>query len=61
MLLSSLMIITAVLIMGVVSPDPSFVFVVRNITAHSRVHGLVITLGTSAGTATFSIMAMLGL
>ncbi|HBR0977324.1 TPA: LysE family transporter [Klebsiella variicola] len=61
MFLSSLMAIAAVLIMGVISPGPSFIFVARNAVARSRVHGLVTALGTGAGAAIFSIMAMLGL
>jgi threonine/homoserine/homoserine lactone efflux protein len=61
MFLSSLMAIAAVLIMGVISPGPSFIFVARNAVARSRLHGLVTALGTGAGAAIFSIMAMLGL
>ncbi|WP_369071273.1 LysE family translocator [Klebsiella quasipneumoniae] len=59
MFLSSLMALAAVLIMGVISPGPSFIFVARNAVARSRLHGLVTALGT--GAAIFSIMAMLGL
>ncbi len=36
MFLSSLMAIAAVLIMGVISPGPSFIFVARNAVARSR-------------------------
>ena len=61
MFLSSLMAIAAVLIMGVISPGPSFIFVARNAVARSRLHGMVTALGTGAGAAIFSIMAMLGL
>lgn len=60
MFLSSLMAIAAVLIMGVISPGPSFIFVARNAVARSRLHGMVTALGTGAGAAIFSIMAMLG-
>lgn len=41
MFLSSLMALAAVLIMGVISPGPSFIFVARNAVARSRLHGLV--------------------
>lgn len=45
MFLSSLMAIAAVLIMGVISPGPSFIFVARNAVARSRLHGMVTALG----------------
>lgn len=61
MLLSSLLAIAAVLIMGVMSPGPSFIYVARTAVVHSRAHGLVTALGTGAGAATFALMAMLGL
>lgn len=48
MFLSSLMAIAAVLIMGVISPGPSFIFVARNAVARSRLHGMVTALGTYA-------------
>jgi hypothetical protein len=38
MFLSSLMAIAAVLIMGVISPGPSFIYVARNAVARSRMH-----------------------
>ena len=41
MFLSSLMALAAVLIMGVISPGPSFIYVARNAVARSRTHGLV--------------------
>ena len=53
MFLSSLMAIAAVLIMGVISPGPSFIFVARNAVARSRVHGLGPPHGTGAGGARF--------
>lgn len=53
MFLSSLMALAAVLIMGVISPGPSFIFVARNAVARSRLHGLVTALGTGAGAAIF--------
>ena len=51
MFLSSLMAIAAVLIMGVISPGPSFIFVARNAVARSRLHGMVTALGTGTGAA----------
>lgn len=47
MFLSSLMALAAVLIMGVISPGPSFIYVARNAVARSRTHGLVTALGTA--------------
>ncbi|MDX7369629.1 LysE family translocator, partial [Klebsiella pneumoniae] len=58
MFLSSLMAIAAVLIMGVISPGPSFIVVARNAVARSRLPGMVTALGTGAGAAIFSLMAM---
>ncbi len=60
MFLSSLMALAAVLIMGVISPGPSFIFVARNAVARSRLHGLV-TARHRRRRRHFSIMAMLGL
>ncbi|PQK86471.1 LysE family translocator [Pantoea ananatis] len=61
MLISSLMAIAAVLIMGVISPGPSFIYVARNSVVHSRLHGIVTALGTGVGAAIFALVAMLGL
>ncbi|AEF46352.1 Lysine exporter protein (LYSE/YGGA) [Serratia sp. AS12] len=61
MLISSLMAIAAVLIMGVISPGPSFIYVARNAVVYSRLHGLVTALGTGVGAAIFALVAMLGL
>lgn len=61
MLISSLMAIAAVLIMGVISPGPSFIYVARNAVVYSRLHGLVTALGTGVGAAIFALLAMLGL
>ncbi len=51
MFLSSLMAIAAVLIMGVIGPAQSFIFVARNAVARSHLHGMVTALGTGAGAA----------
>jgi len=59
--ISSLIAIAAVLIMGVMSPGPSFIYVARTAVVHSRLHGLMTALGTGIGASVFAIMAMLGL
>lgn len=61
MITTSLIAIAAVLVIGVMSPGPSFIYVARNAVVYSRLHGLVTALGTGVGAATFSLMAMLGL
>lgn len=61
MFISNLMAIAAVLVIGVISPGPSFIYVARNAVARSRIHGLITALGTGTGAAIFSLMAMLGL
>ncbi|WP_215845025.1 LysE family translocator [Candidatus Pantoea bituminis] len=61
MFVSSLLAIAAVLVMGVISPGPSFIYVARNAVSRSRLHGLVTALGTGAGAALFSVLAMAGL
>lgn len=61
MLISSLIAIATVLIMGVISPGPSFIYVARNSVLHSRRHGLMTALGTGTGAVIFSLLAMLGL
>jgi threonine/homoserine/homoserine lactone efflux protein len=55
MFLSSLMAIAAVLIMGVISPGPSFIYVARNAVARSRMHGLVTALGTGRARPSFRL------
>lgn len=45
MLLSSLIAIAAVLVMGVMSPGPSFIDVARTAVVHSRMHVLVFAGG----------------
>lgn len=61
MFISNLFAIAAVLVIGVISPGPSFIYVARNAVARSRLHGLVTALGTGTGAAIFALMAMLGL
>ena len=48
-MISSLIAIAAVLIMGVMSPGPSFIYVARTAVVQSRVHGLMTALGTLTG------------
>ncbi len=56
MFLSSLMAIAAVLIMGVISPGPSFIFVAAQCRRSLASAGMVTAaLGTGAGAAIFSI------
>ena len=45
MLLSSLIAIAAVLVMGVMSPGPSFIYVARTAVVHSRMRVLVLAGG----------------
>lgn len=61
MIIQSITSIAAVLMMGAVSPGPSFISVARNAISHSRMHGLGTALGTGTGAAIFALMAMLGL
>lgn len=55
MFLSSLMALAAVLIMGVISPGPSFIYVARNAVARSRTHGLVTALAPARERPSFRL------
>ncbi|MBN9234311.1 MULTISPECIES: LysE family translocator [Phyllobacteriaceae] len=55
-----LAIVTAVLI-GAISPGPSFLFVTRISIAQSRMHGLATAIGMGAGGTVFASLALLGL
>lgn len=59
--LLSLFGIVAALIIGTVSPGPSFVLVSRTAVAKSRAHGLAAALGMGVGGAVFAAAALLGL
>jgi threonine/homoserine/homoserine lactone efflux protein len=49
------------LIVGVISPGPSFVMVARTAVAHSRSSGLAAALGMGLGGVVFGAVALLGL
>src|SRR5688500_6588198 len=59
--LTVLLTIIATLTIGVVSPGPSFVMVVRVAVASSRSRALATALGMGAGGAVFGAAALLGL
>lgn len=58
---TTLLAIAATLMIGAISPGPSFVYVAQNAVARSRHHGLVTALGTGVGAAIFALLALLGL
>jgi len=49
------------LLIGAISPGPSFVFVVRVAVAQSRADGLAAAVGMGVGAMTFGALALLGL
>ncbi len=53
--------IMGALIVGVVSPGPSFVMVARMAVASSRAHGICAALGMGLGGVVFAVAALLGL
>ena len=53
--------ITAAIVVGAISPGPSFVLVARTAAAISRGHALFAALGMGLGGAIFAIAALLGL
>lgn len=53
--------ITLALLVGVISPGPSFVVVAQNAMSHSRRKALYISLGMGIGAMTFSFFACTGL
>ena len=58
---ASLFAILGALLLGAISPGPSFVFVVRTSVAKSRADGLAAALGMGVGAMTFGALALLGL
>jgi len=58
--LASLFAILGALLVGAISPGPSFVFVVRTSVARSRVDGLAAAVGMGVGAMTFGALALLG-
>jgi len=57
----TLLSILGALLLGAISPGPSFVFVVRTAVAQSRTEGLAAALGMGAGAMLFGALAVLGL
>jgi len=62
--LESLLILGSIalaLMLGAISPGPTFVYVAKNSIAISRKHGLFTALGTGTGAALFGFLAVMGL
>ncbi|WEK49283.1 MAG: LysE family transporter [Candidatus Kaistia colombiensis] len=59
--LAALFAILGALLIGAISPGPSFVFVVRTAVAQSRANGLAAAVGMGVGAALFGALALLGL
>ena len=57
----TLLSILGALLLGAISPGPSFVFVVRTAVAQSRTEGLAAALGMGVGAMVFGALAVLGL
>ncbi|MFW1645594.1 LysE family translocator [Acinetobacter guillouiae] len=53
--------IALALMLGAISPGPTFVYVAKNSIAISRKHGLFTALGTGTGAALFGFLAVMGL
>ena len=59
--LAALFALLGALLIGAISPGPSFVFVVRTSVACSRADGLAAALGMGVGALIFGALALLGL
>ena len=62
--LESLLILGSIafaLMLGAISPGPTFIYVAKNSIAISRRHGLFTALGTGTGAAFFGLLAVMGL
>lgn len=59
--IAALFAILGALLIGAVSPGPSFVFVVRTSVARSRTDGFAAALGMGVGAMAFGALALLGL
>jgi threonine/homoserine/homoserine lactone efflux protein len=59
--LLSLVAILGALLMGAISPGPSFIFVVRTAVAESRGAGLMAALGMGVGAFSYGLLAVIGL
>ncbi len=57
---SFLFAIAGVLIVGVMSPGPTFFIVARNTLSQSKINGFMTALGTALGVALFAVLASLG-
>jgi threonine/homoserine/homoserine lactone efflux protein len=53
--------ITLALVLGAISPGPTFIYVAKNSIAISRKHGLFTALGTGTGAALFGFFAQIAL
>ena len=53
--------IALALMLGAMSPGPTFIYVAKNSIAISRKHGLFTALGTGTGAAIFGLLAVMGL
>ena len=53
--------IAVALMLGAISPGPTFIYVAKNSIAISRKHGLFTALGTGTGAAIFGLLAVMGL
>jgi len=53
--------IAMALMLGAISPGPSFIYVAQNSISKSRKHGLFTALGTGTGAALFGLLAVMGL
>lgn len=57
----SLLTILGALLMGAISPGPSFIFVVRTAVAESRGAGLMAAFGMGVGAFIYGVLAVIGL
>lgn len=53
--------IALALMLGAMSPGPTFIYVAKNSIVISRKHGLFTALGTGTGAAIFGLLAVMGL
>lgn len=53
-------VIAGILLVGAMSPGPSFLVVAKNALGKSRKHGIVTALGTGLGVSLFAILASFG-
>lgn len=60
-LILSLVSVLGALLIGAISPGPSFVLVARTSMAASRIDGLLTAIGMGVGGVVFSVMVLLGL